>query len=340
MSSILKSIHPQLTKKWLAVTTVGILAMATLHWAFVYAGYRAYQAVTPEALEVTTQLHEPRVGKSTAHLAAEQPKQEDPVPVVTAVVAQKPTEATNQLSLSNAVSLFQSKLGVKLVMVRSAGDLQNSGLGYGGLISASNSDDATVLAVVTMIYNEWGKYPSGFLGKVGLKQVAIVGGINNSGYQVAAMPRAEDLDVVYYSTNFGTDTYMKRVAHHELDHLIEYNAYGTYYYNDATYKACNSPDFTYSSSGIDAYTGKGISAYALHPSVGLIDGYSTYGIEEDKAQIYTELFANIGFLNGLTASDTRLTCKKNAYLAFLQTFDSSITEGYLQKLTAIPSLLN
>jgi len=315
------------------------MAMVALHWVLVYAGYRVYQTVTPVSTEVATQLREPRVGKSTAHLAAEQPQQQNPDPVVTTVATKTPTIATNQLSLSNAVSLFQSKLGVQLIILRSAGDLQSSGLEYGGQISASSSDDATVIAVVTMIYNEWSKYPSGFLTKVGLKKIAIAGSIKNSGYEVAAMPRAEDLDVVYYSTNFGAEAYMKRIAHHELNHLIEYNAYGTYYYNDATYKACNSPEFSYSSSGIDAYTGLGISAYALHPKEGLIDGYSTYGIEEDKAQMYTELFANIGFLNGLITSDSRLACKKSAYLAFLQTFDQSITEGYLQKFTAIPSLL-
>ncbi|MEK7472287.1 MAG: hypothetical protein AAB624_03525, partial [Patescibacteria group bacterium] len=315
-----------------------IIFVTVLNSVLVYAGYNIYKNYTYDDQVVSTQLPEPKVGESTAHLAAEQATQQQES-AVTTPATQNSTTATGQLTLGNAVELFQDKLGVKLIVIRSESDLQNYGLAYGDAISASASDDATVLAIISLLYSEWGKYPSGFLSKVGLKKVAIVGKIMNGSYEVAAMPRAEDQDVVYYSSLFGADTYMKRVAHHELDHLIEYNAHGTYYYNDASYKACNSPTFQYSSSGIDAYTGEGINSYSLHPYEGLIDGYSTYGIEEDKAQIYTELFANIGFLNGLTDTDSYLACKKNVYLAFLQSFNPSITEEYLKQLPAVPVLL-
>lgn len=243
------------------------------------------------------------------------------------------------ISLQNAVELYQKNFGIKLSIIRSSDQLDKSGLKYNGWVEPTTNNDDTVLAVTVAIYKEWQKYPAGFLQKVGLKQVAVVGKINNSGNNVAAMPRAEDKDVMYFSTLFGTDSYIKRVAHHELDHLIEYNAHGSYYYADPGYASCNKPGFVYGTGGLAAYSGTGLNSYTRHPVEGLIDGYATYGIEEDKAQIYTELFSNIGFLNDLAKTDTSLTCKKQNYLSFLQKFDGSITEEYLKKLPIIPTLM-
>ena len=56
-------------------------------------------------------------------------------------------------------------------------------------------------------------------------------------------------------------------------------------------------------------------------------------------QIYTELFANIGFLNGLTDTDSYLVCKRTSTLPFYNLFNPSITEEYLKQLPAVPVLL-
>ena len=244
------------------------------------------------------------------------------------------------ISLQNAVELYYKNFGIKLSIIRSSDQLDKSGLKYNGWVESTTNNDDTVLAVTVAIYKEWQKYPAGFLQKVGLKQVAVVGKINNSGNNVAAMPRAEDKDVVYFSTLFGTDSYIKRVAHHELDHLIEYNAHGSYYYADPGYASCNKPGFVYGTGGLAAYSGTGLNSYTRHPVEGLIDGYATYGIEEDKAEVYTELWANIGVLNQLSSTDSRLECKKQAYLKFLQTFDPNISEEFLAKLPAVATLTN
>ncbi len=79
--------------------------------------------------------------------------------------------------------------------------------------------------------------------------------------------------------------------HHEFYHLIEYNlieynSFKDFYYKDPDWNSLNSKDFTYGKGGASAYSDSTF-ANEKHPFDGFVTEYSTYGLEEDKAEIYT-----------------------------------------------------
>ena len=62
----------KITKKLQLLIAGSIIFVTVLNSVLVYAGYNIYKNYTYDDQVVSTQLPEPKVGESTAHLAAEQ----------------------------------------------------------------------------------------------------------------------------------------------------------------------------------------------------------------------------------------------------------------------------
>jgi Putative zinc-binding metallo-peptidase len=136
---------------------------------------------------------------------------------------------------------------------------------------------------------EWGKYPVEWVKKTGIRSIIFVKDLKVQGQKRYAMPNAEKM-ALYFDVNYGkfaSNQYLRHCIHHEYYHLIEYQFFKDFYYKDPNWMAFNRADFTYGEGGAAAYT-NGMAARKKHP-VGFPTGYATFGLEEDKAEVFAFL---------------------------------------------------
>lgn len=133
------------------------------------------------------------------------------------------------------------------------------------------------------------KLPVQLLQLSGLQTVAFVRQL-----QLATQPRAAVPDyvheVLYYDISLQKHAYLRHVVHHEFYHMLEQQLYGSAYYQDPQWLALNPANFSYGNGG--AATRNAEAAAFSHPAPGFINGYAMSGIEEDKAEIWTVIWAS------------------------------------------------
>ena len=132
------------------------------------------------------------------------------------------------------------------------------------------------------------KLPPELLAHSGLKTVAFVRQL-----AIAEQPRAAVPDyhheVLYYDIMPADPAYLRHVVHHEFYHMLEQQLYGSAYYQDPAWLALNPAGFRYGNGG--AATREPAAAKFSHPAAGFLNGYAMSGIEEDKAEIWTVIWA-------------------------------------------------
>lgn len=197
--------------------------------------------------------------------------------------------------------------------------------------------DVTELEKMTRYLNdEWVKYPKDFVKKSKLQHIFLVKKlyVDNMQYRAATPDPYYDQAVYYdigsdYLDSEGGD-YMRNVIHHEYGHLVEYNVYGSFAWNDTTWAACNIKPFTYGGGGYLAYSNAEF-ANTKHAVDGFVTGYGTYGIEEDKAEVFAELMTNYDAFKDLSQADSHLKCKFDLYQGYLHDMSGSFTTSYLDQ---------
>jgi hypothetical protein len=107
-------------------------------------------------------------------------------------------------------------------------------------------------------------------------------------------------------TNAGS-SYALQVVSHEYWHYLDYIMEGSYDYDDSKWRACNTSGFTYGAGGVTAYDPDSGYKPAFHPKSGFITAYSTYGIEEDRAEMFGWLISKPSSVKNL--KDSRINCK-------------------------------
>jgi hypothetical protein len=252
------------------------------------------------------------------------------IPTAATVSTVKPTSQAPQQPSSHAVL---AKLGQDYGITVTT-SLPRSSLPFATWQAVGAADEAELAVMTTMLDQEFRKYPVDFIRRSNLKHIFLVKKLYVDGIQYrAAMPDPFYDEAVYY--DIGADyvlssggSYMRNVIHHEFGHVLEHNVYGDYAWNDRDWKTCNQPDFTYGGGGYLAYSDPSF-ATKKNPIPGFITGYGTYGIEEDKAEFYAELFTNYDGLTALASRDSRTLCKLNLYQGYLQTMSPSLTAAYL-----------
>lgn len=164
----------------------------------------------------------------------------------------------------------------------------NSSYFGSNFVVLSEEDDNELEKYVPIFYEEFNKYPQDFIKNVDLREVAFVKNFSVDGQHRAAYPD-DSQEVLFYDIYFGNyDTdYQKEVIHHEFYHMIEEEINGDAYYKDPIWASFNDPNFKYGSGGVLAYDDP---EYAnAVPEDGFISVYSTYGLEEDKAEVFANL---------------------------------------------------
>lgn len=157
-------------------------------------------------------------------------------------------------------------------------------LNYKPILSES---DASLY--VDVFIEEFAKYPADFIRSSKLKRVELVEKLAIGTQFRAAVPDY-DHEVLYYDVSYvRNQRYVRHVVHHEFYHMLEQEWNGNAYYKDPNWAMLNEKDFKYGSGGSDAY-GRGDVWSFVHPKPGFLNIYSTYGLEEDKAEVWAVLF--------------------------------------------------
>ena len=137
---------------------------------------------------------------------------------------------------------------------------------------------------------EFCKYAPELVKKSGVKRIYLVKNMTWNNNPLPGFPDG-DMNNITYDIKLGMSNliYKKHIIHHEFYHIIENNIFGTAFYKDPKWIEIGNK-FNYGDGGIDAY-GKNTDVYSLnHPYPGMINLYSTYAVEEDKAEIFSILF--------------------------------------------------
>lgn len=132
---------------------------------------------------------------------------------------------------------------------------------------------------------EFGKYPTAFLKRVGLKEINFVTRLAVGGMPVKAMPDYVNERLVLDVDMADDEWYSRHVVHHEFYHLVEEQMFGSAYYKDPVWAAMNTKGFKYGNGGASAQNPE--VTPLTHPHPGFINLYSESGLEEDKAEMWT-----------------------------------------------------
>ena len=220
------------------------------------------------------------------------------------------------IDLQRRLAPVAAKYGLMIVIPR-----EPKGAGRGGYsydpVAQSESQDAN--DYVNLFIEELSKYPVDFLKASGLRRVLLVQALKVGQQTRAAVPDADQEDMIYDVTYVKNQRYSRHVVHHELYHLLEANWNDSFYYKDPNWAMLNDPGFTYGEGGAAYQTGN-VWAFT-HPRQGFINVYATSGLEEDKAEVWAVMFVpeNWKLVQPFLADDPVLRAK----VAFLREYGRS-----------------
>lgn len=197
-----------------------------------------------------------------------------------------------------------------------------------------NSDYQTLKKFMLVFFEEWTKYPLMWIEKNELKGIAFVQKLNVVGQNRFAMPDAYG-EVLYYDIDYLKygERYVRDCIHHEFYHMIEEANYRDMYYKDPKWMVMNPEGFAYGKGGSSAYNSDEYVAKE-HPYEGFVSAYATYGLEEDKAEVYSYLFSteSYQFLIDWIKTDRVLLKKVNYLKSFISSIVPEMDEAYYSKI--------
>lgn len=196
----------------------------------------------------------------------------------------------------------------------------------------TGGDLAALKAYGALFIDEWAKYPTTWVSNSNLKSIVIVKGLVVDSTHRAAMPDPVG-HAMYYDAGFGGD-YAREVVHHEYDHVIEYNYFGSWNHSDPTWQSYNPPGFSYGNGGASCYQPGNTCLTGSHPVSGFVTGYAASAIEEDKAELFAYLMTNTYYhqLKGWLASDSYLNNKVTAYKQFIASHSAQMSGDYFDSI--------
>jgi hypothetical protein len=194
--------------------------------------------------------------------------------------------------------------------------------------------EANANAYVDLFIEEFTKYPVDFIKACKLKRVEIVDKLAIGTQFRAAVPNYKDEVLLYDVSYVHNERYVRHVVHHEFYHMLEEEWNGDPYYRDPNWAIMNEKDFKYGTGGADAY-GRGDVWSFVHPKPGFLNVYSTYGLEEDKAEIWAVLFVpeNWKLVKPLVADDAILRGKVGYMREFGRGKSSAMNDAFWKRVS-------
>jgi hypothetical protein len=186
-----------------------------------------------------------------------------------------------------------------------------------------------------LFVDEWSKYPLDWVRASGVRAIAFVKDFTTGGDHRAAGPDPVGATMYYDVPYSGTGDYAREVIHHEFDHLLTYDLFGSYAPADTAWTALNPAGFAYGSGGASCYAaGDPCAAGDLHPQAGFVTGYARSALEEDKAELYAYLLTASGWhhLKQWLATDSALAAKVSLLQALLAPYSPEMSGAYFDQV--------
>ena len=204
-------------------------------------------------------------------------------------------------------------------------------------IDAAPPDLAAREEAMALVGRELSIYPPGFLRKCGVRQVVICGGLE-LGRKTIGGTVDFDSGRIYLRTPeaFWPPNYAPKAIHHELFHLLDY--YDDRSYSDPEWEKLNLAGFHYGGGGFAMPE----NPAALLPDAsvpGFLNAYSRSGIEEDKAEVFSQMIYEPEVLAARMTSDPILAAKHRALKAFLQQTSPELGDQFWAMISRRPGRL-
>ncbi|MCC5827482.1 hypothetical protein [Alkalimonas sp.] len=201
--------------------------------------------------------------------------------------SQLPTPPTPELLPHTAAAVQQFNQGFRVQLTLNSKEVQLAP--WALQFDAVSLHDQDLLPYLRMLKQELGKYPTELLELSGLQQILLVRNLSVAGQPRLAVPDYVH-EVLIYDIGHHDMAFNRHVLHHEFYHMLEEELYGSAYYRDPLWLPLKPDDFRYGKGG--AFARASEDAAFSHPMQGFINRYAMSGLEEDKAELWTILWAD------------------------------------------------
>ena len=201
---------------------------------------------------------------------------------------------------------------------------------YHGLINGSAAGADELANYVPLFLREFELYPPQLIHRAKIRRVVLCRNLSFAGQLRNAIPDFEH-DTLYYEVCRGSHgrAYLRGVVHHEFFHIVDYLDDGELY-RDNGWSALNPAAFKYGTGGVNAQDDPTTSLLTdRYP--GFLNHYSTTGVEEDKAEVFSNLIARTFYVQQRMATDQVLSAKVTRMKALMHSFCPEIDDGFWTK---------
>ncbi len=184
---------------------------------------------------------------------------------------------------------------------------------------------------------EFSLYPPAVIRRAGIARVVICRDLALGEQRRAAIPHFGGstlfLDAV---RGIHIPIYLRRVLHHELFHMIDYRDDGDLY-SDKEWEALNPKWFHYGHGGVSAQNDP-MSSVLSDRYPGFLNSYSKTGVEEDKAEVFSNLMVEPAYVARRCQTDPVLRAKAAAIRRLLKRFCPDVDERFWVRVAAFRAL--
>lgn len=202
-----------------------------------------------------------------------------------------------------------------------------------GAIDGASADRRALREYAPLFTVEFALYPVDLVRRTRLDRVVLCRELSFDGQRRNAVPDFAS-NTLYLDVSRGTHsrTYLRKVIHHELFHIIDFRDDGSVY-RDERWASLNPADFRYGDGGRLAQDLAETSVLTTkYP--GFLNHYSTTGVEEDKAEVFANLIVDHHHVEDRAARDAVLHAKVERMKAMLAEFCPEVGERFWEKVRA------
>lgn len=198
---------------------------------------------------------------------------------------------------------------------------------YHGEINGYDAAPTVVASYLPILASEWGLYPQSLIKKTALRRMILCDGLTFAGQHRTAVPDFENNDL-YLDVARGRydELYTRSVIHHEFFHIIDYRDDGELY-ADERWAELNPAGFRYGTGGRNAQDDPSVSLMS-NDRLGFLNGYSTTGVEEDKAEVFANMIVHGRQLAARAPVDPVLNAKMERMKELLKKFCTEMNDEF------------
>jgi hypothetical protein len=188
-----------------------------------------------------------------------------------------------------------------------------------GLVDAVTASRKNLQAYFPILTAEWNLYPVKLVEATRLKRIILCEGLKFGGQRRTAIPDWEH-DDLYLDVARGNhnETYVRKVIHHEMFHLIDFRDDGRLY-EDPDWGALLPAGVKYGRGGVNAQNDSSVSILDNRIE-GFLNRYSMTGVEEDKAEMFANLIVEPAAVAERVKTDKILRAKQEMLEKLLEKF--------------------